>query len=908
MNIPVVSSLFRSRLQAFFAYVGLLVFGFVGNLFKYTLFFNVDVLFGSIFSMLALQLFGLRLGTAAAFLIACVTYVHWGHPYAILIMGLEVAFTGWLFQRKQLTLVSANTIYWVCVGVPLGFACYHWVMDLPWNTTAIMVTKQAVNGITNTLAARFLWFGWQAVRSIHRISMRDLLCHLMLLFALFPAFILVTLGARNEFDETDQQIRAGLRISIKHAAAQLESWLEDRTTAVTHLASLNGLSMPEMQARLMQAHATDGNFLRIGLHDKDAVIVAHSHPVSDTGQSMIGLSFAQRSYFPKIRKAREPILSEVYMSTTGIAQPLVSVLAPVLRNDVFSGFVIGVMSLGKIEHMLAQIVEADNLFYTLTDQNQRIILSNHPLQNRMAPLVHVDGPFEQVENGVVLHVLPSQPNRPVSQRWSSATYLAEMGIGQHAEWQLILEQPLAPFHEALSTRYAVALITLLGVVVLVLAFAEYLSRRLSATTEILSALTQDVATALESNEPRHIAWPESVLLESERLVAHFRKMFVDLQGYINVNRRLQMSLEARVVQRTQHLEEAQAIAHLGSWTWDIASGKNYWSNEQFRIFGFAPGAVIPSYDLFFAALVVQDRVPVRQAIAMALAGNAVYHVECQIERPDGTVRDILCQGEVIRDEHGKPTGMTGTILDTTERKESQRRLNALAASLEEKVRLRTQQLEELALQLTLTEERERNILAQELHDNHGQLLAILRIKLSQLGDKAEYAELVGLAEKAEQSARMVTRMLSPPSLAMTTLVQALQWLTQEIENSYGLTVYLTVEGKQPEISAVIKALLLRSVQELVVNVAKHAKVSSADLAYLGDEDQLRLVVGDDGCGFVPSEYTAILSSRHSFGLVSIMQRFAGLGGQVLIDSSPGMGTTVTLALPWAAAVHEQLPW
>lgn len=138
----------------------LIAAGLAGNYFKYPIFLNIDFLFGSIFAMLALQFFGPGRGIAAAAIIACYTYVLWNHPYAIIIMTAEVAVVGWMTERRKSGMVLADTLFWLFIGMPLVYIFYHVVMHVPHSNTYITMTKQAVNGIVNALAARLIFTGF----------------------------------------------------------------------------------------------------------------------------------------------------------------------------------------------------------------------------------------------------------------------------------------------------------------------------------------------------------------------------------------------------------------------------------------------------------------------------------------------------------------------------------------------------------------------------------------------------------------------------------------------------------------------------------------------------------------------------------------------------------------------------
>ncbi len=127
-------------------------------------------------------------------------------------------------------------------------------------------------------------------------------------------------------------------------------------------------------------------------------------------------------------------------------------------------------------------------------------------------------------------------------------------------------------------------------------------------------------------------------------------------------------LEVRVRERTSDLLAAQASAHLGSWKWDIRTGTVQWSDEQFRIFGYAPHSIAPTSDTFVTALHPEDQERVLAAINATLSLNRLYNCECRIRRQNGDIRELLCRGEVTRDDTGRPIRMVGTVLDITERK------------------------------------------------------------------------------------------------------------------------------------------------------------------------------------------------------------------------------------------------
>lgn len=254
-------------------------------------------------------------------------------------------------------------------------------------------------------------------------------------------------------------------------------------------------------------------------------------------------------------------------------------------------------------------------------------------------------------------------------------------------------------------------------------------------------------------------------------------------------------------------------------------------------------------------------------------------------------------------ENGKPRWLRGIMVDVSARIESERTLREIAETLEQQVSVRANQVRQLAAQLNMSEERERRNLALELHDNLGQLLAAIKIRLSSLGvddDGGDRQAVSDLVNRAENAVRSITQQLSPPVLHALGLAHALDWLGEEIEKIYAVKVHVDHESPALSLGSEIQAVLYRSVRELLINVAKHAAVDEASLTLVTDDNALSLVVSDAGCGFDTAALDAAPLPEKGFGLRSIGERIRYLGGSIEIDSSLGNGTTVTLSVPHAS--------
>ena len=138
-------------------------------------------------------------------------------------------------------------------------------------------------------------------------------------------------------------------------------------------------------------------------------------------------------------------------------------------------------------------------------------------------------------------------------------------------------------------------------------------------------------------------------------------------------RRLNQELEERVAVRTGelarihgHLLDAQQMAHIGSWEWDVASDRLWWSQELCRLYGLDEGAP-PSYDAFLAHVHPDDRAVIHAAVTRALEDGQPFEFDHRLVRPDGQIRVLHAQGRVVRGSDGRALRMLGTGHDITER-------------------------------------------------------------------------------------------------------------------------------------------------------------------------------------------------------------------------------------------------
>ena len=537
--------------------------GLAGNYFNFSIFQDIHFLFGGIFSMLVLQCFGFVPGILAAGIISGYTYILWNHPYGIIIVIAEAATVGWLMNRRQTKMVLADMLYWLLIGMPLVYFFFHIVMHVSLAITAVLAIKVTVNGIANALIARLIFTGFSLrFRSSRlRVSLNETIYNILAFFVLCPSLLMLAVGSRTDFAETDKYIRSILIQDSRNVEQYLKTWINKREIAVANLATMAASMSPQqIQPYLELIAKSDTDFLRIGLLNKDATITAY-YPLSDElGQQNIGKNFADRPFIPTLKQALKPILSEVVMGRVGIPKPMVSMLAPVVIDGAYGGYVSGILSLEQIRAYLDVILHYNRTLYTLIDRNRNVIMTNRTDQKAMARFERGNGTFHPLDTQINQWEPLLPANTSATERSAKSLYITEIPLGDIATWKVILEQPVAPFQQRLYNTYTGKLSLLFLILIAALLLSEWLSYRLLATLEKLSIMTRDLPAKLLT-DGRDTVWFESGILEIHHLIHNFRQMadtligqFHDLQQAQNALKQAYSDVEMQVRDRTSELK------------------------------------------------------------------------------------------------------------------------------------------------------------------------------------------------------------------------------------------------------------------------------------------------------------------------------------------------------------------
>lgn len=679
-NSPLLSSNVPRKHSILF-FLMLVAFGAAGNYFKYTIFLNIDFLFGSIFAMLALQFFGVGKGILAASIIAGYTYVLWNHPYAIIILTAEVAAVGWLSERRKVGLVLADMLYWLTLGMPLVYLFYHGVMHVPPSSVYITMMKQAINGVTNVLIARMVYTGYTLRSRTALTSYREIVYNLLTSFVLVPALVLLMISSRTDFNEIVLDIKSSLTENIEHEHLILDDWAADRKAAIVNLARMSAAKTPQqLQGHVEQAAKVDHNFLQVGLFDKKGTATAHFPLKDDRGGRIIGQSFADQPFVPILKRTLKPMLSEVVMDNSSLPEPVVTMLVPIVSKGEYNGHLSGILNLEHVRQHLDKSMSVNHTLYTLIDRSGNIIMTNRADQKVMAPYYRGEGALARVDERINLWTQKLPANTPMSERWKKSFYMVEAGIGDHDEWKLILEQPVAPFQKALYEKYTNRMVLLFIILIVVLILAETISRKSVRSLEQLNQITRHLPDQIMNNAA--IKWPESSIYEVHSQINNFRETAAALVQQFRKIQVINMSLEKRVEKRTKALveselffKESQRAAFIGSYKADFIAG--HWDSSEVldSILGIDKEYVRDLHG--WLALIHPDDAAMfdQQAFEDLVSRRKPVTKEFRVVRKEnGEMRWVVGSGEATFDSTGKILYLTGTVQDITDRKLEQEKL------------------------------------------------------------------------------------------------------------------------------------------------------------------------------------------------------------------------------------------
>jgi PAS domain S-box-containing protein len=365
------------------------------------------------------------------------------------------------------------------------------------------------------------------------------------------------------------------------------------------------------------------------------------------------------------------------------------------------------------------------------------------------------------------------------------------------------------------------------------------------------------------------------------------------------------------------LREMERIAHIGSWAWDLETGRLSWSEELYRVYGIDPASGPIDFQRFLAQVHPDDREMIQSTVERALRDHEPFAFDHRILWPDGSVRALHGRGRVFLDEGGRAVRMVGSGQDITDRKEAEEALRRAKEQAEAASRAKS------------------DFLAVMSHE--------LRTPLNAIGGYAELIEL-GVRGPVTPAQRQDLHRIQQSQRHLLTLINdVLSYARMEAGAvSYDLGVVRVAERVGAAEAMVLPQASARGLsmercdcgahltaradaerlQQILLNLLTNAVKFTPSGGRIGvrvdaDEEAVAVRVWDTGVGIAPEKLQTVFEpfvqvgralnqpmEGVGLGLAISRDLARGMGGDLVAESTPGEGSVFTLLLPRAAALPD----
>jgi len=329
------------------------------------------------------------------------------------------------------------------------------------------------------------------------------------------------------------------------------------------------------------------------------------------------------------------------------------------------------------------------------------------------------------------------------------------------------------------------------------------------------------------------------------------------------------------------LEQAEAVAGLGSWDYDLATGVMRWSEGMYHLVDLPLGQPV-SPAVYLELVADDDRPRAEQLVHQLTSGQSVE--ETLRLRVHEHLKTVRLKAVVLRDEAGQPARVLGVDFDISE----------LQRLEQENLRLRLDQQHALFEAVQEAQEVERKRIAEGLHNGIGQILYATKLQLDRLPaapNNSPHHRAADLLSEAIRQTRALSHELTPAILEEFGLEATLRSMCNTLSTpALRWHCHLVVDDS-PALPPSLQLAVYRLAQELVQNVLKHAHATAATLEVEVLPAWVVLRVEDNGRGFDPAQ------TSDGLGLRTLRSRAALLGGSVQLATAPGRGTQCQVRLP-----------
>ena len=235
----------------------------------------------------------------------------------------------------------------------MAFLFYHEFLGMQIQSALIIMLKQSVNGVFNTLMAvlAYVLFKFWKRRPGAGTAYSQLLFVVMVSLVLLPSMLLFLTGMKTYQEKRTAALEARVSYVSKTARNVLADWVAERHKSIQILSTLVGdpdtSTFWGMQNHVEMIRAATPAFKKVGVINKDSITVSYS-PLEEAGKSTLGIDFSDRPYIPIMKREKKPYIPDVVMGKLGTPSPIVLLLSPIIVSGEYKGYCTGVVETTQI--------------------------------------------------------------------------------------------------------------------------------------------------------------------------------------------------------------------------------------------------------------------------------------------------------------------------------------------------------------------------------------------------------------------------------------------------------------------------------------------------------------------------------------------------------------------------------
>jgi signal transduction histidine kinase/HAMP domain-containing protein len=723
----------------------------------------------------------------------------------------------------------------------------------------------------------------------------------LLFYFLILSLVPIVIGGSVSFyitkNEVEQSTKANLSSLARDCARKISYYISSRYQDIkllSHADVFKGNDTAAKQRYIEKALGAYPFYAAISVVDLKGTIIAC------TEKDVVGQSRAGTAWFQKTIQCRqgEVIPLDAYRAETAGQKMVIGFNTPISDD----GGIIGVLSTRvKMDHIVDRVRTLDERTagdYHAYLLNKRGEILAGPDEKEYLTL-HRLHKFSVVKDLLAGKTGITEYENERGEVVISARHVLE-GDGDFDGWRwgIIVTEPVS---EAFKGAYIIRntiIILVLVISLLVTLFAVYISKRFSKPIAELS----ESALRISRGDLKPIGITYGSMDEIGDLVGAFNKMTKDLHA-TTVSRD---SLAKEIAERKKaedslrkSEEKLRDILHgspIPTYVIDKNHRVTYWNKALEEYSGIKSEDIVGTdrhWKAFYnekrpcmADLLVDEKI---DAIPQWYPGKyrtsdlieGAYEAENYFPRLS---KWIYFTAAPLTDSSGKLIGVVATNQDVTETKKAEEQIKVLLGEVIE------------------IEEKERESLSREIHDNIGQLLFALKMGLSRAYKKIpnelssikdQLAELTYLVNRVIKEIRGLSHALHPPQIEDLGLISALEGLCHDFKSYSEITIRCSFDNIEKPLSSIMNITIYRLFQEGLNNILKHSHATEAKLALTSTESAIQATIEDNGVGFVADDALFSLHNTKSLGLISMRERVALIGGELQISSTPGKGTIIS---------------